>query len=209
MNELTKEWLQNTITGIESIMDDKSFVCSEIVFKIGVVKNVLTAFKVALASLEAEPVGEIRAHYPLGINGGKQKFVQAIGDLPGFGGHQYAASPAPVVPDDGRDQFEALIRFHADDENHETLLLRANEGMNCLDPNVDFAWIFWKSSREHLLRNNDGSLPESGHQVRGLTLLVKRLASSLKSVNKSSKLPDKALEYLKQHGLISVEDILR
>ncbi|EOJ4210592.1 hypothetical protein QYY11_005047 [Escherichia coli] len=154
-------------------------------------------------------MAEIRAHYPLGINGGKQKFVQAIGDLPDFGGHLYAAPPAPVVPDEGRDKFEALIRFHVGDENHETLLLRANEGMNYRDQYVDFAWIFWKSSREHLLRNNDGSLPESGHQVRGLTLLVKRLASSLKSVNKSSKLPDKALEYLKQNGLISAEDVLR
>ena len=209
MAELTKEWLQNMTTGIESVIDDKSFVCDEIVFKIGEVKNILTAFKVALASLEAEPVAEIRAHYPLGINGGKQKFVQAIGDLPDFGGHLYAVPPAPVVPDEGRDQFEALIRFRVGDENHETLLLRANEGMNYRDQYVDFAWIFWKSSREHLLRNNDGSLPESGHQVRGLTLLVKRLASSLKSVNKSSKLPDKALEYLKQNGLISVEDILR
>ncbi|EOM2554832.1 hypothetical protein ACX9ND_003071, partial [Escherichia coli] len=49
--ELTK-WLQNTITGIETVVDDKSFVCDEIVFKIDVVKNVLTAFKVALVSLE-------------------------------------------------------------------------------------------------------------------------------------------------------------
>ncbi|EOM1307346.1 hypothetical protein IMS07_005015, partial [Escherichia coli] len=48
---LTK-WLQNTITGIETVVDDKSFVCDEIVFKIDVVKNVLTAFKVALVSLE-------------------------------------------------------------------------------------------------------------------------------------------------------------
>ncbi|MCK3407342.1 DUF551 domain-containing protein [Escherichia coli] len=55
MTELTK-WLQNTITGIETVVDDKSFVCDGIVFKIDVVKNVLTAFKVALASLEAEPV---------------------------------------------------------------------------------------------------------------------------------------------------------
>ncbi|EHV2437728.1 DUF551 domain-containing protein [Escherichia coli] len=57
MTELTK-WLQNTITGIETVVDDKSFVCDEIVFKIDVVKNVLTAFKVALASLEAEPVSQ-------------------------------------------------------------------------------------------------------------------------------------------------------
>lgn len=53
MNTITKEWLQNTITGIESIIDDKSFVCSEIAFEIGVVNNILTAFKIALASLAA------------------------------------------------------------------------------------------------------------------------------------------------------------
>ena len=63
MNTLTKEWLQNTITGIESIIDDKSFVCSEIAFEIGVVNNILTAFKIALASLAA--VSDERAAYEL------------------------------------------------------------------------------------------------------------------------------------------------
>ncbi len=51
--------------------------------------------------------------------------------------------------------------------------------------------------------------PAPGNQVSELTMLVKRLASSLKSVNKSSKLPDKAMEYLNQNGLISAEDALR
>ncbi|AEZ40265.1 hypothetical protein JRA98_004794 [Escherichia coli O28ac] len=123
-------------------------------------------FKIALASLEAEPV---------------------------------------AWTDDGRDQFESLIRFHADDKNHEALLLRANGGMNYQDPNVDLAWIFWKSSREHMLQGKG----EPGKQVCELTMLVKRLASSLKSVNKSSKLPDTAMEYLKQNGFVGVEDILR
>ncbi|HGF4819521.1 TPA: hypothetical protein ACF35H_004443 [Escherichia coli] len=45
----------------------------------------------------------------------------------------------------------------------------------------------------------------SGKQVDELTMLVKRLASSLKSVNKSSKLPDKAMDYLLRNGLVSVE----
>ncbi|GCY49207.1 putative phage protein [Escherichia coli] len=63
MNTITKEWLQNTITGIESIIDDKSFVCSEIVFEIGEVNNILTAFKIALASLAA--VSDERAAYEL------------------------------------------------------------------------------------------------------------------------------------------------
>ncbi|HAW2529907.1 TPA: hypothetical protein JLP98_004571 [Escherichia coli] len=108
------------------------------------------AYEIALASLEAEPVAKIIAHYPLGIDVGKQKFVQAIGELPDFGGHLFAAPPVPVVPDDGREKFEALVRFHTGDKDHETLLLRANEGMNYQDPNVDLAWIFWKSSREHI-----------------------------------------------------------
>ncbi|EHU9056074.1 DUF551 domain-containing protein [Escherichia coli] len=63
MNTITKEWLQNTIIGIESIIDDKSFVCSEIAFEIGVVNNILTAFKIALASLAA--VSDERAAYEL------------------------------------------------------------------------------------------------------------------------------------------------
>ena len=96
MNTLTKEWLQNTITGIESIIDDKSFVCSEIAFEIGVVNNMLTAFKIALASLEADPVAYIFKH-PAG------KLFWALTDesnkeqadvIP-----VYAAAPASVVPD--------------------------------------------------------------------------------------------------------------
>lgn len=56
--------------------------------------------RIALASLEAEPVAKIIAHYPLGIDVGKQKFVQVIGELPDFGGHLFAAPPVPVVPEE-------------------------------------------------------------------------------------------------------------
>ncbi|PZY02351.1 hypothetical protein DIV18_23410 [Escherichia coli] len=45
--------------------------------------------RIALASLEAEPVAKIIAHYPLGVDVGKQKFVQAIRELPDFGGYLY------------------------------------------------------------------------------------------------------------------------
>ncbi|HCI9260429.1 TPA: DUF551 domain-containing protein [Escherichia coli] len=55
---------------------------------------------IALASLEAEPVAKIIAHYPLGVDVGKQKFVQAIGELPDFGGYLFAAPPAPIVPEE-------------------------------------------------------------------------------------------------------------
>ncbi len=94
MNTLTKEWLQNTITSIESARDEIPFGLDEDQ------NNMLTALKIALASLEAEPVAKIIAHYPLGIDVGKQKFVQAIGELPDFGGHLFAAPPVPVVPEE-------------------------------------------------------------------------------------------------------------
>lgn len=56
--------------------------------------------RIALASLAAEPVAKIIAHYPLGVDVGKQKFVQAIRELPDFGGYLFAAPPAPIVPEE-------------------------------------------------------------------------------------------------------------
>ena len=96
MTELTK-WLQNTTTGIETVVDDKSFVCDGIVFKIDVVKNVLTAFKVALASLEAEPVAScIIEDGGMCVDG----FGEYVGHSLPDGSHDlYTAPPAPVVPE--------------------------------------------------------------------------------------------------------------
>ncbi len=51
--------------------------------------------------------------------------------------------------------------------------------------------------------------PVPGNMVNELTMWVKRLAHSLKYANSLSSLPDKAMEYLKQNGLVGVEDILR
>ncbi|CAD6110642.1 putative prophage protein [Escherichia coli] len=51
--------------------------------------------------------------------------------------------------------------------------------------------------------------PAPGNQVSELTMWVKCLAHSLKYANSLSSLPDKAMEYLNQNGLISVEDVLR
>ncbi|EJV8882869.1 TPA: DUF551 domain-containing protein [Escherichia coli] len=55
MAELTKEWLQNTITSIESSLDEIPFGLDEDQ------SNMLTAFKIALASLAA--VSDERAVY--------------------------------------------------------------------------------------------------------------------------------------------------
>ena len=50
MTSITKEWLQKTITSIESARDEIPFGLEEDK------NNMLTAFKIALASLEAKPV---------------------------------------------------------------------------------------------------------------------------------------------------------
>lgn len=52
MSTFTKEWLQNTITSIESARDEMPFGLDEDQ------NNMLTALKIALASLEAEPVSQ-------------------------------------------------------------------------------------------------------------------------------------------------------
>ncbi|ENY0982565.1 hypothetical protein [Escherichia coli] len=106
------------------------------------------AYEIALASLEAEPVAwECGENIILFNPDTVEAYAKRaeISPKPLF-----SAPPTGVVPDDGREKFEALVRFHAGDKNHETLLIRANEGMNYQDPNVDLAWIFWKSSREHI-----------------------------------------------------------
>ncbi len=106
------------------------------------------AYEIALASLEAEPVAwECGENIILFNPDTVEAYAKRaeISPKPLF-----SAPPTVVVPDDGREKFEALVRFHAGDKNHETLLIRANEGMNYQDPNVDLAWIFWKSSREHI-----------------------------------------------------------
>ncbi|EFM7129654.1 DUF551 domain-containing protein, partial [Escherichia coli] len=57
MNTLTKEWLQNTITSIESARDEIPFGLDEDQ------NNMLTALKITLASLAA--VSDERAAYEL------------------------------------------------------------------------------------------------------------------------------------------------
>ncbi|EON3527826.1 hypothetical protein OH698_10260 [Escherichia coli] len=53
-------------------------------------------------------MAKIIAHYPLGIDVGKQKFVQAIGELPDFGGYLFVAPPVPVTQADVAQAIENL-----------------------------------------------------------------------------------------------------
>ena len=63
----------------------------------------------------------------------------------------------------------------------------------------------WNACRAALLQGKG----EPGKQVRELTMLVKQLVSQLKKAKPDCKLPEKAMDYLKRNGLISVEDVLR
>ena len=69
-------------------------------------------------------------------------------------------------------------------------------------------WVLKEACSAVILGKADNP-PASGNQVSELTMWVKRLAHSLKYANSLSSLPDKAMDYLKRNGLISVEDILR
>lgn len=92
MNTLTKEWLQNTITSIESARDEIPFGLDEDQ------NNMLTALKIALASLEAEPVAScIIEDGCMCVDG----FGEYVGHSLPDGMHElYAAPPALVVPDE-------------------------------------------------------------------------------------------------------------
>lgn len=91
MNTLTKEWLQNTITSIESARDEIPFGLDEDQ------NNMLTALKIALASLEAKPIGAF--HIAEQQVDGTSDYIKD-GEWPIDNGtiEVYAAPPAPDVP---------------------------------------------------------------------------------------------------------------
>ena len=235
MAELTKEWLQNMITGIESVIDDKSFVCDEIGFKIGEVKNILTAFKVALASLEAEPIawecGEnIILFNPDTVEAYAKRAEISPKPL-------YAAPPVSVTPDAWISCSERMP------ERNQNVLISVNFDSSLVEPLICSARYTGSTFRrgDATIKPGNGieqathwmPLPEppqeeksgnadctdtsgktdnpqaSGKQVNELTMLVKQLVSQLRKAKPDCKLPDKAMSYLERNGLISVEDILR
>lgn len=70
------------------------------------------------------------------------------------------------------------------------------------------AWLEGNSCITTCQDKADNS-PLPRYQVIELTMLIKRLVSQLKKAKPDCKLPDKAMDYLKRNGLISVEDVLR
>ncbi|MFQ3542179.1 hypothetical protein P9486_26080, partial [Escherichia coli] len=89
MNTLTKEWLQNTITSIESARDEIPFGLDEDQ------NNMLTALKIALASLEAEPVAWMRDDADGREYNARNEFSGGGGGIP-----LYATPQVQVVPEE-------------------------------------------------------------------------------------------------------------
>ncbi|HHL6782412.1 TPA: hypothetical protein ACQ8WL_003777, partial [Klebsiella pneumoniae] len=54
----------------------------------------------SLAAMDSEPVAEVKSWWPLGVDGGEQRMLNPIGNLPPIGTKLFAAPPAPLaVPD--------------------------------------------------------------------------------------------------------------
>lgn len=94
MATITREWLQKTIADMESARDDIPFGLDEDG------SNTLAAFKLALASMEAEPVAwqfkAVNGNW-ISISGtGKDQAVSEGCEIRQL----YTAPPAPEVPDE-------------------------------------------------------------------------------------------------------------
>lgn len=175
MSTITKEWLQKTITSIESARDEIPFGLDEDQ------SNMLTAFKIALASLELER-GIIRS-FDLDMSGcdscGKDCGADMVEDLDGeyalwddvlphlYRHDEYTATPAPVsVPISiGDDDFEkalSVLKDTLDDcgDSERGLLLA-----------LDRAGIEVRSdaSRSAMLQDSESATDNTNQQFESLS----------------------------------------
>ncbi|EEU9512463.1 TPA: hypothetical protein ACH9TN_005123 [Escherichia coli] len=152
-------------------------------------------FKIALASLEAEPIawkcGEsIILFNPDTVEAYAKR--AEISPKPLF-----AAPPVPVVSEG----LVKAVRFY-EQVKRENPPVETGVWKDAVD------WVLKEACCAVILGKADNPLASS-NQVGELTMWVKRLVSQLKKANPDSKLPEKAMDYLKRNGLISVEDVLR
>ncbi|EKP2311309.1 hypothetical protein ABVX16_001770 [Escherichia coli] len=207
MTTITKEWLQKTITSIESARDEIPFGLDEDQ------SNMLTAFKIALASLEADPIGEVsEKRYGLIMDGtvdlgGESTYRIIKGEkamkLFPLGTKFYTAPPAPIALEAIENAIEYIrsIAFHIDEDDyhgkHIAYFMRQA-----------LAWLEGHSCSADSQGKSDNS-PLPRYQVIELTVLVKQLVSQLKKAKPDCKLPDRAMDYLLRNGLVSAEGVLR
>ncbi|WP_306764991.1 hypothetical protein [Enterobacter hormaechei] len=135
MSTITKEWLQSQISAIKAVGITES--------------NTLQAFEIALASLEAEPVGEVvlGEYDDCGCHpDAKVVCIAADGqaDWENFkdGTRLYTAPPAPVALPSGYSDFEEIW-------SSSTHPLTQDDEMK------DFAWDIWNACRAAMLQGAD------------------------------------------------------
>lgn len=112
MAELTKEWLQQAINDYESVRDELPFGLDDYQ------GNILAALRIALASLEAEPIGAF--HIAEQQVDGTSDYIKD-GEWPIDNGiiEVYAAPPVPVVP--------AALPENDDEDGHDIDYLEPSE----------------------------------------------------------------------------------
>ncbi|HBK1639819.1 TPA: hypothetical protein ACHYJI_005488 [Escherichia coli] len=169
--------------------------------------------RIALASLEAEPIGEVsEKRLSLVMDGtvdlgGKSTYRIIKGEkamklLP-LGTKFYTAPPAPIALEAIENAIEYIrsIAFHIDEDDyhgkHIAYFMRQA-----------LAWLEGHSCSDDSQGKSDNS-PLPRYQVIELTMLVKQLVSQLKKAKPDCKLPDRAMDYLLRNGLVSAEDVLR
>ena len=101
MSTITKEWLQQKIADMEATRDDIPFGLGEDG------TNTLAALRIALASLEAEPVAEVCEGFTLRYigHGPAPKSGVHIGD------RLYTAPPAPIVPGEWKQWIADAVEY--------------------------------------------------------------------------------------------------
>ncbi|HGP2619332.1 TPA: hypothetical protein ACLGV5_002782 [Salmonella enterica] len=169
--------------------------------------------RIALASLEADSIGEVsEKRYGLIMDGtvdlgGKSTYRIIKGEkamklLP-LGTKFYTAPPAPIALEAIENAIEYIrsIAFHIDEDDyhgkHIAYFMRQA-----------LAWLEGHSCSADSQGKSDNS-PLPRYQVIELTVLVKQLVSQLKKAKPDCKLPDRAMDYLLRNGLVSAEGVLR
>ncbi|MGU6208437.1 DUF551 domain-containing protein [Escherichia coli] len=112
MSTITREWLQQAINDYESVRDELPFGLDDYQ------GNILAALRIALASLEAEPIGAF--HIAEQQVDGTSDYIKD-GEWPIDNGiiEVYAAPPVPLVP--------AALPENDDDDGHDIDYLEPSE----------------------------------------------------------------------------------
>ncbi|EFE8029685.1 TPA: hypothetical protein KL329_002910 [Escherichia coli] len=153
-------------------------------------------FRIALASLEAEPVAwECGENIILFNPDTVEAYAKRaeISPKPLF-----SAPPALVVP-----EFETW--FNSQESGRSICSTQIRRSLQEISWNACCAAML-QGKDDGILTNED---TKGDVQVRELTMLIKQLVSQLRKAKPDCKLPEKAMVYLKRNGLISAEDILR